>query len=471
MPDPEPLTIADAAAALRTGSITSAELLGAASSRADALDGDLGIYVTRFEQQARAAAVQADEELAAGRDRGPLHGIPIGIKDIISTAEGPTTAQSTVLDPAWGRGRDAVVVERLRAAGAIITGKLTTMEFAAGLPDPTKPFPVPRNPWDRDTWPGGSSSGSGAGVAARVVLAALGTDTAGSIRIPALWCGVSGLKPTYGRVPNAGCVPLGYTLDHVGPIARTAQDCALVLQAIEGPDPRDDVAVALPTAPRRAADGLAGLRIGVERAHHLDTIDDDDPAAAPAFDAALETLEGLGAALVEVQLPHVAEAVTASVVCAMCEAFAHHRPELRRDPQRYTASNRALLPLGACFSGADYVQAQRVRRATQRALAAVFTHVDVIAMPGATRVAPPLASVTEGPAFEMLHGVFTQYWDAVGNPALVAPMGFNAAGLPLGLQLAGRPFEDELVLDVGAAYQRATDWHLRLPAADPLQAV
>jgi aspartyl-tRNA(Asn)/glutamyl-tRNA(Gln) amidotransferase subunit A len=280
-----------------------------------------------------------------------------------------------------------------------------------------------------------------------------------------MFCGVSGLKPTYGRVPNAGCVPLGFSLDHIGPIARTAEDCRIVLRAIEGPDPRDDVAVVLPELTRRAGERLSVVRIGVERAHHIGAIDDDDPSAGPAFEASLQTLAELGATLVDVTLPMFSEAVTASVVCAMSEAFAYHRPYLRSRPELYAASNRAVLPLGACFSGADYVQAQRIRRAAQRSLADLFADVDVIAMPGATRVAPNLDDVLRSPIFEMLHGVFTQYWDAVGNPALVVPMGFNDTGLPFGLQLAGQPFEDDLVLDVGAAFQHVTDWHLRVPAA------
>jgi aspartyl-tRNA(Asn)/glutamyl-tRNA(Gln) amidotransferase subunit A len=460
----EPRTLTDAAAALRSGETTSVELLAEATAQADALDERLGVYLARFDEHALERARSADADFAAGIDRGPLQGIPMGVKDIIAMAEGPTTAQSLVLDPAWGAGRDGIVVERLKAAGAVLTGKLSTMEFAMGLPDPEKPFPLPRNPWDTDTWPGGSSSGTGAGVAAGMMLAGLGTDTGGSIRIPAIFCGVSGLMPTFGRVPNAGCVPLGFTLDHIGPLARSAVDCALVLQALAGPDPRDPYAVDLPVPDFAAdADGsLAGLRIGVERASHFGA-DGEDPAVEPAFDAAVEAIEALGATAVEVTLPHHAELMAAAMVTCMAEALAYHMPDLRARRGDYVASIRTTMPSGAFFTGADYVQAQRVRRAGQRALAATFAEVDVIATPAASRVAPSYDELLSAGTMEVLRGVHTMYWDVVGNPALVVPMGFNGDGLPLSLQLAGRPFEEALLVRVGDAFQRATDWHLRVP--------
>jgi aspartyl-tRNA(Asn)/glutamyl-tRNA(Gln) amidotransferase subunit A len=458
-----PITLTDAAAALRDGTTTSVALTEQALARADALDADLGVYLARFDEYALQRAAQADAELASGVDHGPLHGIPIGVKDILAMAEGPTTAQSLVLDPAWGAGKDAIVVERLKAAGAVITGKLSTMEFACGLPDPEKPFPLPRNPWNVDTWPGGSSSGSGAGVAAGMFLAAVGTDTGGSIRIPAIFCGVSGLMPTFGRVPNAGCAPLGYSLDHIGPLARSARDCGAFLQAIAGGDPRDPYAVDL-AVPDFSADldgSLAGLRIGVERVNHLK--DGDDPAVAPAFEAAVETLTALGATVVEVELPLYDAMVVAMMVTCTAEALAYHMPDLRTRGQDFVRSFREMQPLGALFSGADYVQAQRVRRVAQRALAGVFADVDLVVTPGASVTAPTYQRLLDGGTMEVLTGVHTPYWDAVGNPALVVPMGFSADGMPLSLQLAARPFEEALLVRAGDAYQRATDWHLHEP--------
>jgi aspartyl-tRNA(Asn)/glutamyl-tRNA(Gln) amidotransferase subunit A len=462
-----PLTLTDAAAALRDGSTTSVALTEQALARADAVDGALGVYLTRFDAYALERAAVADTELAAGIDRGPLQGIPIGVKDILAMAEGPTTAQSVVLDPDWGAGRDAVVVERLKAAGAVITGKVSTMEFACGLPDPEKPFPLPRNPWNLDTWPGGSSSGSGAGVAAGLFLAAVGTDTGGSIRVPAIFCGVSGLMPTFGRVPNAGCAPLGYSLDHIGPLARSARDCGAFLGAIAGGDPRDPSAVdlAVPDFSGGLDGSLAGLRIGVDRANHLK--DDDDPAVAPAFEEAVEVLRGLGATVVEVELPHYELTIVALMVTTLAESMAYHMPDMRSRAEDFVRSVRGMQPVGALFSGADYVQAQRVRRVAQRALAGVFADVDLVATPAASVTAPAYDRLLAGGVAEMLGGVHTPYWDAVGNPALVVPMGFSGEGMPLSLQLGARPFEEQVLVRAGDAYQRATDWHLQVPSLEP----
>ena len=249
-----PLTVTEAAAALRSRELSSVELTTTMLERADDLDPQLGTYVTRFDESALAAAERADKAFADGTDLGPYQGIPIGIKDILADADGPTTANSLILDRAWADGKDSPVVARLKAAGAVITGKLVTMEFATGAADATKPFPVPKNPWDLETWPGGSSSGTGNGVAAGLFYAGIGTDTGGSIRMPAAFCGTSGLMPTFGRVPKSGCAPLGYSLDHIGPLARSARDCADFLQIIAGYHPSDESCVDRPVD-----DFVAGL--------------------------------------------------------------------------------------------------------------------------------------------------------------------------------------------------------------------
>ncbi len=460
-----PPTLTDAAAALRAGETTAVELLAAATARADAHDAELGVYLARFDDAALAAAERADAELAAGTDRGPLHGIPIGVKDIVAAREGRTTAQSLVLDDDWGFGVDAPVVARLRDAGAVITGKVTTMEFACGFPDADKPFPLPRNPWDVDAWTGGSSSGTGAGVAAEMFYAGIGTDTGGSIRIPAAFCGVSGLMPTYGRVPKSGVVTLSWSLDHVGPLARSARDCGAFLQAIAGCDATDPFTDERPVPDFLAeADGsLAGVRIGVERANHLDR-DGEDPAVAGAFEDALAVLAERGATLVDVVIPHYRETLAALWVTQVSEALAYHRRDLQTRWDDYFASARVLLGCGVLLSGHDYVQAQRMRRLAQRHLAGLFATVDLVATPAASAGAPTYAELdAAGVPISVLERVHTGYWDAVGNPALVVPMGFTAGGLPLSLQLAARPFEEALLVRAGDAYQRATDWHLRVP--------
>ncbi|TVT33406.1 amidase, partial [Amycolatopsis rhizosphaerae] len=451
-----PQTLTDAAQALRQSTVTSVRLTEAAIAAADASDAVLGTYLTRFDEYALERAAAADAELARGVDRGLLHGIPFGVKDILAMAEGPTTAQSLVLDRAWGAGRDAPSVARLKAAGAVITGKTTTMEFAVGMPDPAKPFPIPRNPWNPDTWPGGSSSGTGSGVAAGMFLAGLGTDTAGSIRIPAAFCGVSGLMPTFGRVPKSGCVPLGYSLDHVGPLARSARDCAAVLEVIAGPHASDPDCVDAPFSPPEFDGDLTGMRIGVVREHHFPQ--GSDPALEGVFDAAVAVLTARGATVVEVALPYWQEMITADLITMGCEALAYHRTDLSGRWNDYFVATRAMLALGAQVSGADYVQAQRVRRVAQDAIGRLFSTVDVIACPAISVGAPSYESLT-GPEgqidvaglFQLIH---TPYWDSVGNPVLVVPMGFTAGGLPLSLQLAGPAFGESALLRAGDAFQQ-----------------
>jgi aspartyl-tRNA(Asn)/glutamyl-tRNA(Gln) amidotransferase subunit A len=461
-----PLTLTEAAAALRCGDVTSAELTEAALARADRLDGELGTYLARFDDEALRAAERADRELASGIDRGPLQGIPFGVKDILAASEGSTTAQSLVLDPGWGAGKDAPVVARLKAAGAVITGKVTTMEFACGMVDPAKPFPVPRNPWDPQTWPGGSSSGTGNGVAAGMFLAGLGTDTAGSIRIPAAFCGVTGLKPTFGRVPKSGCVPLGYSLDHVGPLARSARDCAAVLEVIAGHHPSDPDCVDLPVTPVAFDGSLTGVRIGVVREHHFP--EGFDPALATAFDDALGVLTGLGATLVEVTLPYWPQMLTANLVTMCSEALAYHRGDLTGRWDDYFAATRVTLARGALVSGADYVQAQRVRRVAQDAVARLLDDVDVIACPTTAIGAPRYQDLTDAEGRidieALFRYIFTQYWDCVGNPVLAAPMGFTTQGLPLSIQFAGAAFDETTILRVADAFQQVTRWHRQVPA-------
>jgi len=453
------LTITDAAAALRAGETTSVELVQQAIDAADRTDGQVGAFITRFVDSSLAAARRADDSLTAGAEVGPLHGIPLGIKDIITTLEAPSTAQSVVHDPAWSHG-DAVVVARLREAGGIVMGKTSTMEFACGLPDASKPFPVPRNPWDLDTWPGGSSSGTGSGVAAGMFLGGLGTDTGGSIRIPAAFCGITGLMPTFGRVPKSGCVPLGYTLDHIGPMARSARDCALMLQAMAGYDASDVTALDVPVPDYLAAltGDVTGLRIGVDRL----VGGDDDPAISGALDAATDVLASLGAEIVDVQLPYYTEVLAALGAIVAGEMLAYHLPDAQTRLPDFVASNRLGLGKHTFYTGADYVQAQRVRRVAHRALTALYDDVDLVLTPTAVVGALRLDDLGDDFStwFSRIH---TPYWDAMGNPVISVPMGYTAAGLPLGLQLAGRAFDEATVLRAADAYQEVTDSHLEQP--------
>ncbi|MCW2598905.1 MAG: Amidase [Frankiales bacterium] len=456
------LTIADAAAGLRAGDVTSRELVDAAFAAADQWEPLLGVYLQRFDVEARAAAAVADAELTSGIDRGPLHGIPLGIKDIIATLEGPTTAQSLVLDPEWTGDGDAPVVERLRRGGAVMVGKTTTCEFAIGFPDAEKPFPIPRNPWDTMTWPGGSSSGTGAGIPAGLFLGGLGSDTGGSIRIPAAYCGTTGLKATFGRVPKAGAVPLAYTLDGIGPMARSARDCALMLAVMAGPHPDD------PTSSDRAVDDyvaaltgdLRGVRIGVDR---LVRTGDAHPDMEGLVEDALRVLVDAGAQLVDVELPLYDELTTAQFITMTAESAAYHMPDLQSRWSDYGAGARFFVGGGALFTAPDYVQAQRIRRLGQKLVRELLTDVDFVVTPTSTWPAPTLASLDPVDPMASLRGLHTQYWNAVGNPTLSVPIGFTAEGLPMSLQISGRPFADADVLAVGDAFQRGTDWHLRAP--------
>lgn len=460
-----PLTLTEAAAALRAGTVTSVELTEQAIARADKLDHILGVYLARFDDYALEAAAKADDELAGGRDRGPLHGVPCAVKDILAMAEGPTTAQSLILDPAWGAGRDAPVVTRLKQAGAVILGKTSTCEFALGVPDPEKPFPFPRNPWNTGTWPGGSSSGSGAGVAAGLFYMAVGTDTGGSIRIPAGFCGVSGLMPTFGRVPKSGCVPLGYTQDHIGPLARSAADCAAALEVMAGLHASDPDCVDAPfTAGPRPA-GLAGLRIGVVTENQFS--ERSDPALRPALEAATAVLAASGATVREVRLPYWNEMNTVNIMMIMAEALAYHRNDLATRWDDYFAATRFMVAQGALVSGADYVQAQRVRRVAMQAIGDLFAEVDLVVSPtlGAGAVSYDTLGHGGGSGMNGLVGLInTGYWDCLGNPVLALPIGFTGDGLPLSMQVAAPAFGEEAALRAGQVYQQHTSWHLQQPA-------
>ncbi len=457
-----PLTIEDAAAALRAGEVTSVDLVETSIERAEALDPSLGTYIVRFDDAALAAAKVADDELATGIDRGPLHGIPLGIKDIISTADGPTTAQSLILDPSWGDQGDGPVVARLRTAGGVVMGKTTTMEFACGMPDFDKPFPIPRNPWDLERWPGGSSSGTGSGLASGIFLGGLGTDTGGSIRCPATFSGITGLKQTYGLVPKSGCTALGTSFDHIGPMARSAWDCAAMLSVMAGGHPSDHttVAVDVPDYVAGLTGSIEGLRIGVDRVHTLGSAN-ADPDLEALFDAAIGELEAAGATVVEIEIPFFTELNDLTMLGWPAEVLAFQRQDLQTRWNDYGAATRLVMAAGALLSGGDLMRADRVRQAGRLAVLQLFDDVDVIVSPTAARGAPLVAGTDLA---EVVSLVFTPIWNATGFPALSVPMGLGSEATPIGLQVIAPPFADGLTLQVGHAFQQRTDHHLQVPA-------
>jgi aspartyl-tRNA(Asn)/glutamyl-tRNA(Gln) amidotransferase subunit A len=458
-----PLTIVEAAEWLRSGKITSVALTEAQLARAHASQDSLGAFIVLIDEPALEAARQADADFAAGIDQGPLQGIPLGIKDIIATKDAPTTANSRVLDPAWGDLDDALVVKKLRAAGAIVIGKLGLNEYALGWPDPDTGFRVPRNPWNLGHSPGGSSSGTGAAIGAGLILGGLGTDTGGSIRGPASFCGISGMKQTFGLVSKEGCVPLGYSLDHIGPMARTARDCAIMLQILAGYDPADLCSVDVPVPDMTSLmDGsLEGVKIGVPRDYFF-TVPQLSLDVKAAVETALAAMAAAGATIVDVDIPHADAARQAQRVTMMSEAYAYHEPDMKSKPELYGKYTRASFQLGAFFSAADFVQAQRLRPLIRQECEAALSGVDVLITPSMLTTAPAF----EGYNFDttMMSPSFMSIWNLTGLPAMNIPCGFSESGLPIGMQLIGRPFAEPTIFKVADAFQQITDWHLRVPA-------
>lgn len=459
---PQPQTIQEAAAAMRAGTISSVELTEAALATTHELNGTVGAFILVTDEIALEAAKQADADFAAGVDRGPLQGIPFGLKDILATKDAPTTANSLVLDPAWGEGYDSVTAERVRAAGAAITGKLVLSEFALGMPDAEKPFPIPRNPWALDRTPGGSSSGTGIAVSTGMILGGIGTDTGGSVRFPAAYCGHTGLKVTYGRVPKWGCAPLGYSLDSIGPMARSAWDCAAILNVIAGYDSRDVTAATAPTEDYLATieEGIGGLRVGVPTEYFFDhpLLDPEQKASSKAVVA---QLQDLGAEVVEVNLPKSHLAKEANTLTMISEAFSYHRMDMASRWTDYGRGVRNMIARGALYSATDYVQAQRFRSWYAKEAAKVMATVDVLVTP--TIVEPAGLTAQMDMSKRMLQPSYSGPFNLTGYPGLAIPSGFSSGGLPLSTQIVGAPFAEAVVLRVGHAYQQVTDFHLRVP--------
>jgi aspartyl-tRNA(Asn)/glutamyl-tRNA(Gln) amidotransferase subunit A len=464
MTAPYELTLAAAADAVARRELSPVELVDSVLARIEDVDPKLTAFVTVTADSARAAAKDAERALAGGAEVGPLHGVPVSLKDLYDIAGVRTTASSRLRADAPPAERDSAVAERLRAAGAIFVGKTHTHEFAYGMYTPTT-----HNPWDLDRSPGGSSGGAGAAVAARMSMAGMGTDTGGSVRIPAALCGVTGLKPTYGRVSRRGVIPLSWSLDHPGPLTRTVRDAALMMNAISGYDPADAASVDAPVPDHTAGleRGVAGLTLGVP-AHFFD---DADPEIAAVVRRAADALAAAGARLREVTLPLVEYAVAAEGAILSAEAFAYHRRDLRDRPELFTEQVRARIAQGEKVGGADYVTAQRLRTALRDAWRDTFRAEGIDAL-----VAPTLGGpagifgrnevhYTDGRRKTTSAAYAPQVYPAnmAGLPALSVPCGFTGDGMPIGLQIIGRPFAEPTVLRIGRAYESATDWAGRAP--------
>ncbi|HEX4614774.1 MAG TPA: amidase, partial [Stellaceae bacterium] len=441
------------------------ELATALIRRAEALDPQLDAYLLLTADRAFDQARQAEREIMAGHYRGPMHGIPFGLKDIYSTAGIRTTGHSRICLDAVPSA-DATTVRKLYEAGAVLTGKLATHEFAHGGPSFDLPWPPARNPWNREHFTGGSSSGSGAAVAAGFVPAALGSDTGGSIRGPAALCGIVGLKPTYGLVSRSGVYANSFSFDHAGPMTWTVEDCAIVLQAIAGHDPNDPASATRPVPDYRAAltGDIKGLRIGVVRHMH-----EDDCAVTPEVSAALEeafaVLRSLGATLGEVRLRPAQDYYDVKVTIAESELLAVHEQALRTRPGDFGEDFLGRVLPAVLISGRDYVQAQRERRHMLAEMAPVYANYDVLVTATAGAPAPRLGTWRTIEFWK--RPSLTTPFNVTGGPALAQCIGFSSNGLPLSMQVVGRPFDDVTVLRVAHAYERATPWRTKRPPLDP----
>ncbi|MFB0615494.1 amidase [Streptomyces sp. AGS-58] len=449
---PFELSLTEASRAVRARELSPVELTESVLARIDAVEGRLGAYVTVVADAALAAAVRAEREISGSGPRGPLHGIPMALKDLIDAEGVPTTASSHVRAGHVAE-RDSRVAERLGAAGAVLLGKTHTHEFAYGLTTPQT-----NNAWDHSRVAGGSSGGSAVAVAAGGATFAMGTDTGGSIRVPAALNGVVGLKPTYGLVPRTGVTSLSWSLDHVGPLTRTVQDVALVLSATAGHDPRDPASVSGPMLDRFPGGDLRGLKVGVPRNHYFDRV---TPEVEESVRGAIERLAELGAELVDVEIPMARYIQAVQWGLMVPEATAYHERSLRATPDLYAADVRILLEAGELTSAGDYLRAQRARTMMRDAWARMFDGIDVLAAP----TVPMTAAEAGQEAVEWADGTTEAVSDSyvrlcapaniTGVPALTLPVGHDRAGLPIGMQLMARPFHDATVLRVGRVYEES----------------
>ena len=466
---------------LRQRQISPVDLTRHCLAQIEKLNGELNAFITVTADAALAQAHQAEAEIRQGQWRGPLHGIPLALKDLIDTAGVRTTAASGVFAHRIPSA-DAEVVRRLKKAGAVLLGKQNLHEFAYGGSSLVSYYGPVRNPWDPACMAGGSSGGSAASVAAGLCCGAIGTDTAGSVREPAALCGVVGLKPTYGRVSCRGIIPLAWSFDHVGPIARTVSDAAVILQAIAGPDPDDPNCASNPVpdylAPALSADVLDALcgpklfyktsslretpkaiTIGVPRNVFYDDL---DPEVAAAVNQAVSVLEKFAASVVEIDLP-----VPIDRTLQSAESYAYHAEFVARSPELYQSETLRRIRTGEAIRAQEVEKSRRELKTARQEIASVFQNVDFLATPTTPIPAPAIAELTQNPELlrprELLLLRNTRPVNVWGLPAISVPCGFTAAGLPIGLQIIGAHWAEAQVLQLAAAYERETGWHTRQP--------
>lgn len=459
------LSALDVAKMVRQKKVTAVEVTRAALERIERLNRTLRAFITVTAEQAWREAAQVDKDVRAGKDK-PLAGVPLAVKDLYATQGVRTTAGSKLLADNVP-DHDATAVARLRQAGAVLVGKLNMHEFAFGFTNVNPHYGNCLNPWDTTRIPGGSSGGSGAALAASLCLASLGSDTGGSIRLPAALCGVVGLKPTYGRVSRFGALPLSWTMDHVGPMTKRVEDAALMLRVIAGHDAKDDTSSKEPVPDYVAAlkKNIKGVRLGVPHGYFVEPMEDEVSAA---FDDAIHLLERMGARLTEVTLPHLDVVLGAHRAIIFSEASTYHEKWIRTRADEYGDDIRPLLQAGMFFTATQYLSAQQARRRIIAEWSEIWRNIDCLITPTVPIPATKIGAMTAtlGGAERPLVRVYLDPllpFNLTGQPALSVPGGFTKNGLPLGLQLVGRPFEEALLLRVAHAYETQTEWHKRQP--------
>ncbi len=461
------LSLAQASYLVERKEVSPVDLVEVSLEKIAAVNERLNAYITVYEDEARQVAKAAETMIVAGHRLGPLHGIPIGLKDNIGLKGLRTTAGSKVLAD-WIPDQDATVAARLKGAGAIVIGKTNLHEFAWGGTSANPHYGLVRNPWNTERFPAGSSGGSGAAVAARTCYGALGTDTGGSVRLPAAVNGIAGIRPTIGRVSNYGVIPLAWSMDTVGPMTRTVEDCAVMFNVIVGHDPKDNGCANIP-AEDYTADlkrGVEGIRIGIVPNyffHHL------QPAVHNAVREALGTLENLGASTIDVNVENIHGNISAQLTVESCEPSAYHQRWLRERPEDYGEDVRLLLELGEMYLATHYIQAQRYRNLLRQEFLEAFKSVDVFICPTLPFTATPIGEVSviigNDAEEDMLSAImqFTGVPSLTGLPSLNVPCGYDSDNLPIGMQIIGRPFDEATLFRVGAAFQGVTDFHTRAP--------
>jgi aspartyl-tRNA(Asn)/glutamyl-tRNA(Gln) amidotransferase subunit A len=449
------MTIRDAGRLLRERKISCTELLDESLRSIETQNSNLNAFITITAYEARLQAKLLDQELAEGKDRGPLHGIPIAVKDLFYTA-GIRTTNGSALFRDFVPDYDATVVRKLDYAGAVCVGKLNQHELAYGITSNNPHFGTVRNPRDTARIPGGSSGGSGVAVAAEMVFMAMGSDTGGSIRIPASFCGTVGLKPTFGRVSRHGCFPLGLTLDHMGPLTRTVEDAAITLEAIAGHDPKDETTASDRTFQGQPQRDITGLRVGVPANYYLSNA---DPAVRRSIETAIESARRAGAAILDVHVPDPTGLNTIARLLLLAEATAVMEPHLGRRSE-YGQDVLALLDSGRFVTASDYINAQRVRRRMQTEWNEMFRKIDVLFTPTTPITAPKIGEATinvDGveedtrlASTRLVRGI-----NPLGLPAISIPWGTDQIGLPIGLQIIGRAWEERTIINIAAVLEAA----------------